>query len=535
MNPTANNRQYYAIKPLAKTLLSNPAISVRNYIKDTGWGQQTAVSLQQVDIEEHAKLVLQAIDSITIQPLPVTDEDDPANAALIQLREAGNKLARAIADSVEPLFQYLPNAPLLHAARSAMEQLLQQRFITGYTADSIAASLITGEAAVYKNGQSLGDKEEEAIDPATLPVVLRSVPVVMMPVDQTATESYPATSSPGEMKQWNYSSNFVRSEHPNDILYISIAFADAGNTTAPVLYSANPLLLSITQFNVVFTELKNDLPPTGTALTALTNTQRIALNVFADGVEAVADAWANYWNDPIAAPEPQDITNAWQLQAYTGEAGSGLLLQPLSTAAPYTNQPDLFIANSNEPLAKTMLNENEYLYSCDPLTATSLRLELNNLDIFTTDGACTGIAAQRNLFSDSTLAVDPAFVFPATAFTWSPVIYPLPEYTAPFILEGNSAALPAFFATLLSDAKEVIVTIQLTYQYEIAPGLPAILPVLLLPATPWKPEIIDTILQAVAQWQQQQQPATGNFVMDTTVENADGRVLIKVGALGFRL
>jgi hypothetical protein len=528
MNPTANNRQYYAIKPLAKTLLSNPAIVIRNYIPDTGWGQEGAVGLQQVDIEEHARRVLQAIDSVPLQPLPLAGDADPVNDTLIKLREARNKLAKAIADSVEPLFQYLPNAPLLHAARAAMEQLLQQSFTTGYTADIIAVSFITGEAAVYKDGQSPGSKEEEAIDPATLPVALRSVPAAMIPVDQTATESYPATSSPGEMKQWNYSSHFVRSEHPNDTLYISVAFADAG-TTAPTLYSAHPLFLSIAQFNIVFDALKNDLP--STAITTLTDTQRIALTIFADCVELVADAWANYWNDPIAAPAPQDITDAWQMKTYSGDAGTGVVVRQLS----YTNWPDLFIANSNEPLAKTMLNENDCLYNCDPLTATLLRLELNNLDIFTTAGACTGVAAQRNLFSDSTLAVNPMFVFPVTSVSWSPVIYPLPEYTAPFMLEGNSAALAAFFTTLLSDAKETTITIQLTYQYEIAPGLPVSLPVLTLPATSWAPAIIDDMLQVATQWQQQQQPAEGNFVMNTTVQNVDERVLIKIEALEFKL
>ncbi len=531
MNPTANNRQYYAIKPLAKTLLTNPAITVRNYSSDTGWHGEATINLQHVDIEEQAKQVLQAIDSVTIQPLPLAGDADAINDILIKLREAKHKLARAIADSVEPLFQYLPNAPMLHTARAAMEQLLLHDLITGYTADVVAVSFITGEAAVYKDGQSLGGKEEEAIDPATLPVAVRNVPVVL-PVDQTATESYPATASPKEMKQWNYSSRFVRSGYPYDTLYTSVAFTDAV-TTMPTVYAAHPLFLSIAQFNVVFAALKDDLP--STASTAFTDTQRIALTVFTDCVELVADAWANYRNDPIAAPELQDITNAWKMEAYTGEAGSGLVMQPLSAAAPYTNWPDLFIDDNNDPLAKTMLTEKECLYSCDPLTAVQLRLQLTALNIFTEHSACTGIAVQRNPFSDSTLAVNPVFVFPVAPFYWSPVIHPLPEYTAPFMLEGNSAALPAFFTELLSDAKDATVTIQLTYQYEIAPGLPVSLPVLTLPATSWEPAIINDILQTATQWQQQQQPAEGNFVLNTTVQDVDGRVLIKVEGLGFKL
>jgi hypothetical protein len=183
-------------------------------------------------------------------------------------------------------------------------------------------------------------------------------------------------------------------------------------------------------------------------------------------------------------------------------------------------------------LPTTLLSDNQCLYNCNPTTAINIQLQLPGLHLFTNTKARIGVATQRNSFSNSTIAVNPVFTLPATVFSW-------PAEAAKPSLQNNasitivSSDLQNCFNDLISPATEVLLKINLSYQYEIAPGLPTTLPVTLLPAVPWNGEVISNMLTAANTWLQQQQPAKGLFVMDTTISTLEKRELMRISEVRF--
>lgn len=528
MNPSANNRQYYGIKPLAQTSITNPSISIRIYESGKGWDRTATSSIFNADIEGLALSFLEAIDTITLQPFPFDEEkqQDAANDDIVKLIAAKNKLATEIAKSVEPLFQYLPNAAHLNAATTAMLELLQQSLYKGYSADSITVSNITGEARIYKDGQPLNSKEQsedEAVDTATFPIMTRNCVGATAPFDQIIIPQNAAATSPQELRQFDYNTTIFFSENETGIIFLGIDFKAPQQSSSVV--TNNALLTALVEFTTNWNMLQPDMPTADPSANGWTAIQRKALKIVAEMCETIANAWT-----PIVTDTAASFDNTWQLSVVNNETKGLLLRLPVNADIAYKGWPDLFI--DNELLAKTILNENECLYAGQPSSGTPVQIQFGLFDIFATTQVSTGIGIQRNRFDESPLAVNPAFIL-TEPMVWNTPLQPSIEYNN-IIALANGDAVVSFFNELLKDVSSTEVEMKLSYQYTIAESLPITIPVTYVPSAFYTAEFITATLAAVKEWLQTKQPEKGVFVMSIVV-SVEKREIMKIDEVQFEI
>jgi hypothetical protein len=141
---------YYAIKPLAVTLLAEPDVLIYPYHQSTFIGDETGVpkSFSGVDLELLATNFLAAVDRILqadyAVPLWLLENqspvaaDEPAQFPFQAIIEAKKKLAKAISDHVTNVFEgEVGDQENLRSAREALRQELLIELSNAYTVDTI--------------------------------------------------------------------------------------------------------------------------------------------------------------------------------------------------------------------------------------------------------------------------------------------------------------------------------------------------------------------------------------------------------------
>src|SRR6185312_3917989 len=74
MQTTDSRWAYYALKPLATGLISNPSLPVRTYVSGKGFEGQKNISFSNIDLEVYAREFLSATDHFLNVLFPRNDE-----------------------------------------------------------------------------------------------------------------------------------------------------------------------------------------------------------------------------------------------------------------------------------------------------------------------------------------------------------------------------------------------------------------------------------------------------------------------------
>ncbi|MGJ4953559.1 hypothetical protein [Bradyrhizobium sp. HKCCYLS20291] len=421
---------------------------------------------------------------------------------------------------------------------------------------------------------------QTSLGAATVPVPLRAFPVLPALLGQSYRASSEIVASLGQTMQWTYGLTYSHEHAEQDELLVTTTY----NVPPGVLNHAacaKDVATELAKYIAVADELWAIL----SGFTASGESNKAVLDAasktFAELITSVADAWDSHWTAAIVpdptknktgveedVPTPQLTAFKFRvrLTSYEGEDGSYylddlILVSEQSKPGPSGDWPDAYCRaadGSRIQLGQGKADGQVQTYhfpSLSPIPAAILpqiTLEWSGLDLCTFQNARASTSVRRNpkLLGDDGPETNEGFVYRTPTIEAAEIITPLNTWPERIDITrlGTSVelALATAFKALFGAATNEIVTIGVSYGYEIVPqtdqseGLVSYLPVGLFSSQTVSSGTSATIANMLAEWARAKKPATrgGEWIFSLTVysqiEKSCRRPLLSIDRLVYR-
>jgi hypothetical protein len=418
------------------------------------------------------------------------------------------------------------------------------------------------------------------LDPATVPIPLRSYPALPTLLGQTARASF--ADSPhvtlAEAVQWTYGLSYAHEHAEQDEVFVTAAF----NLPPFQRRAGDPqsVASALARYVAIADDLWGLLAGYALPGQADPTTLANAARTFADLASEVATAWDQRWpafgaaDDPGRDEAPAGGSGGPTMQSFsfrariTNRTDAGVdyldtlsLIAEQDSPSPGGTWPNAFCRAPDGQQVALVAGRPDgrhlvYQFPADtPIPAVEwprITLEWPGLDVAAQQNARASLSVQRN---QGLLGNGPdttaGFIYQTPSIDAPDVVTPLNAWPDPIDITAGGAtvqvALASAFQVLFGTAMGLPLTLGASYGFEVVagangtPGLTTYLPVSLYPNQQLGTGTVAAMASALAAWQTANEPATlgGEWVLSLTlfsqIEPGARRPLLAIDRLVYHL